>query len=414
MQKIKGLFHRWFKLDFHYVAKNSFWLVSNQVIGALSSLILTIVFAHFVSKDDFGTYKYIISIMGIISVFTLSGMNTSVIQAVARGFEGTYKRSIIVQLKWSIIPCVASLAVALYYTYFGNFTLAIPLFVVAFAAPLSSVANTFMALLMGKKQFKTYSIYSIITAIFYLVWMAGIVFLGGKSIALASGYVLVSLITSGLFYFVTNKKFPANDKNDESAIGYGKHLSLMNVLSGVAAQVDSILIFHLLGPANLAIYSFATNIPERIRVMFNFTGTLVLPSLANKTIDEAQASITRKIITMILIAAGVILVYIVAAPFIYKILFPQYMDSVIYSRIFSLSMFAIATNISLSTLFSQRLKGELYIFTTFNPIIRIVLLAVFIYFFGLWGAIVSRIIASTVNLLSSIYLVYRKKPRAFI
>ena len=38
---------------------------------------------------------------------------------------------------------------------------------------------------------------------------------------------------------------------------YGKHVSIMSAVGTLANQLDNILVYHLLGPASLALYSFS-------------------------------------------------------------------------------------------------------------------------------------------------------------
>ena len=101
----KGLrfLERYTKTDMVYLAKNSFWMNSNTVITSGFSFILSIAFAHLVSKETYGVYQFLISISSIIGGLTLIGMNSAVTQAVARGFEGVLRESVKVQLKFGLL-----------------------------------------------------------------------------------------------------------------------------------------------------------------------------------------------------------------------------------------------------------------------------------------------------------------------
>ena len=78
------------KTDMVYLFHGGFWLTVGQVVTTLSVLALGIVFANVLPKDVYGTYKYLLAIAGIFSLFTLPGMNVALIRAVARGFGGSY------------------------------------------------------------------------------------------------------------------------------------------------------------------------------------------------------------------------------------------------------------------------------------------------------------------------------------
>src|SRR4051812_37889883 len=83
---------RWgrvFKTDLSYLARGSFWLAIGQMATSACSLLLTVAFANIFTKDGYGTYKYVLSIAGLLSVFSLSGYGDGIIRASARGHDST-------------------------------------------------------------------------------------------------------------------------------------------------------------------------------------------------------------------------------------------------------------------------------------------------------------------------------------
>ena len=124
------------------------------ILLILFFLILSILFANFVSKDIFGIYKYIISITAIAGVFSLTGMNVAVMRAVAQGFDGIFKKSLIEQFKWSWPQFFFLLSFGAYYLYQNNLTYGLAFLIISIFAPLSGIANTYNAVLYGKKDFR--------------------------------------------------------------------------------------------------------------------------------------------------------------------------------------------------------------------------------------------------------------------
>ena len=91
------------KTDMTYMAKGGFWLTFAQVISSISSLLLTLAFASMVTKEVYGTYKYIFSLFALLSIPTLSGMGTAITQSVARGFEGSVIPAFKEKIKWGAL-----------------------------------------------------------------------------------------------------------------------------------------------------------------------------------------------------------------------------------------------------------------------------------------------------------------------
>ena len=195
MEKLKNKiisFLRWSerytKTDMVYLAKGGFWLNANMVITSIFAFVLSIAFARLVSKEVYGTYQFVISVSSIIGAFTLTGMNTSVTQAVARGFEKVFPDSVKIQIKFGIIPVVIGLGISIYYLINQNLILSASLVVVALLLPLTNALNTWAAFLGGKKEFGDYFKYSQIVNIAYY---AGIT-------------LIILFITTAIFLVIAN------------------------------------------------------------------------------------------------------------------------------------------------------------------------------------------------------------------
>ena len=87
------------KADMLYIAKGGFWVMFGQGMNAILSLGLLVAFANFLPKETYGTYRYILSIAGMLSIFTLTGMNSAVSRSVARGSIGILNQTVNYQLK---------------------------------------------------------------------------------------------------------------------------------------------------------------------------------------------------------------------------------------------------------------------------------------------------------------------------
>ena len=186
-------------------------------------------------------------------------------------------------------------------------------------------------------------------------------------------------------------------------ISYGKHLSVIGAMNLFSIQLDNILIYHLLGPTSLALFSFATMIPERIRTFFGFISSLALPKIAERDQSNTQINLKQKIVQLIIVGLSISLVYIIFVPPLFHWLFPQYNDAILYSQIFSLSLIAIALNISNTALIAQRKQTELYYINTITPIGKIILTILGVWYLGILGAVISRIVGYVMSLLFTSY-----------
>lgn len=388
---------RYTKADMIYFAKGGFWSNMNFIVSSIVGLVLSVAFANLVSKETYGTYQYILSFISIVGVFSLAGMNPAITQSVSRGFEGTLKSSIWPQFKWNGLVASLSLGLSIYY-FLNN----APIFGWSFLIssvliPINNVANSYIAYLSGKKEFKRIFIYS---SYFNFVYLGVMIFVAtsNNALILVISYLTLSTVTNIILYFFALRKVPPNDNNDPQALPYAKHLSLMNILGTIAQKIDSILVFHYLGAAELAIYSFSKIIPDKVLAFFkSFLGT-ALPKLSSKKPSDIKINLQTQIWQLIFISLVVALGLFFVLPLVYKILFPNYIDSIFFAGLYSFSMVAIAAQLPSIVLISQKATKELYLVNTVNPIIHIVILFVMVTSFGILGAVLAKVVNQILSL----------------
>ncbi len=396
---------RYTKTDMIYFSKSIGWLNLSFIFVSIVGFGLSVIFAHFVSKDVYGTYQYILSISGIITAFTLTGMNPAVVRSVAQGNDGDLRYTTNIQFKWSILPFIISLGIGGYYFVMGNNTIALFALIIGAVIPITNATNTFLPYLNGKKDFKTTFIYNTILYGFYALSMTAIIFWKPTLFSLVLGYFISNMLVNVVLYFRVVRPIPLGAPRGTDTISYGKHLSVINFLGTISGRVDNILIFHYLGPIELAIYSFAKVFPDRLGGVFKSIGSIALPKFAEQKIASVRSTILAKTLQLIFIILLLIVVYMIAAPYLYMLFFPKYTDAISYSRIFSLSLITAAANIPIAALIAQKLKKQLYIFNIIHPLISMTLIFIGVYFYGIWGVILARVFSGILYLFLSVILI---------
>ena len=399
MENLHNIVYQWlrrsesfFKTDMVYVASGGFWLTLGYIISSLTGLALSIGFANLVSKEVFGHYKFILSLISFIGAFSLVGMGAAVTQAVSRGFEGALSYGIRTSLKWGILPTVISSVGSVYYFINGNTSLAISLFVAGILSTFISAITLYGSFISGKKDFKTNTLYSIIRSIITVGFMLLIMVIFKNEVLIVIAYFASIALSALYFHWKTIKKYQPNNKIDPDTSSYSKHLSAMNVIGTMAEYLDKILIFHFFGAAQLAIYSFAIAIPTQLRSYNKVLGTMVFPKASNTPISVLQQILPRKAAVMFAVAIVGVVAYFFLAPYIYEIFFPQYLESVKFSQIYGLTFLVIPAMFFNQALLAHMRKRELYITKVGVPIVKIIMLVILLPIFGIWGAIISLLV----------------------
>ena len=398
--------------DMIYVAKGGFWLTFNRIISSAATFLLAITFANLLPKEAYGIYKYILSIAGILTIFTLPGMDQAITQTVARGYEGSLTLILKTKIKWGLLAGLTSLIFAVYYHLNNNPLLAASFLIAAVFLPFVDLFDIYNSFLKGKKNFKFSAQYQMISQMAATIILI-ITLLITKNIPLVLLAYFASWIGLRFIFFKTTlRKFSPNQNIDPQTISYGKHLSLASVFGIISSQIDKILVFHYLGAIELAIYSFAIAIPEQIKGFSSSLAFLMLPKFSEKKINEIKTGIKNKIIKLFFLGILVVGLYILIAPFIYNTFFPQYKESIFYSRLFALSMLNVALMPSDVFLVAKKKIKEQYLSNFIQSIFKIIIMAIFILWQGLLGLIIARILSRFFGSLINLFFYYRSSSDA--
>ncbi|MCR4322478.1 MAG: oligosaccharide flippase family protein [Candidatus Azambacteria bacterium] len=395
------------KTDMVYFAKGSFWLTGGQVLSSVAVFLLAVAFARFIPKETYGTYKYILSIVGILTVTTLRGMDGALTQAVAQANEGTLLPALKAKIRWGMLGAIGSIFFALYNYFMGNEVLTISFLVVAVFLPFMDSLGIYNAFLQGKKQFKTSATYTTASQI-----LAAIILIATVAITKNLYIILFAYFASWTFlklFFFTHaiKKFPPNQKADPSTLSYGKHSSVVSITATVISSFDSIIMFHYLGSIELAVYAFALAPVVQLRGLFNQIPILAIPKLAQRPAREIRQILWKRFFALFAAGSVIAASYIIAAPYLFSVFFPRYLESVALSQVFSLSIPIALANTILGAAISSKLtstpKKLLYLWNIPN-IIFVIFVLIFIQPFGTMGVVVSRLVSLLSGVLIALYI----------
>lgn len=413
MENLKLRFHsllkrseKIFKTDMVYLASGGFWLGVGQVFSWGSGFLLTLALANLMSKESYGLYRLALSIMGILSIFTISGINDSLIRSIAKGFDGSLWPATWARIKGGAVGGVAALAVAAYYLAHANMPLAIACALIGAFMPFFEPFGNFGAYLQGKKDFRRLTLYGTCNQLFAVTVLVATVFLTHNFIfvllAYLGSYTLVRLAT---YLWIIIKMRPAATK-DPGVVRYGTHLSLMGIIVTVASQIDRIILFHFLGPADVASYSIAIAPPDQVKQGLNIMAKLIYPRFSGHSEAAIKSNISNKVILFGLAAAAGVGVYVVLAPYFFDIFFSQYRNVVFISQLFSLSMFnAVFGPVELFMEAHAKIKEQYWV-NGITSTFQIVSMVVGTIYFGLIGLIVARMITRFVGGFTFLYFYY--------
>jgi len=402
---------QYFKTDMVYLAQGGFWLTLGTVSASIASLVLAVAFANLLHPETYGVYKFVLSIVAILTLATLPGIDTAYVRAVARGKENIFL-PLLTEMRWGVLGAVASLTFAGYYFFQGNNMLALAFVVTAVFIPVMDPLALYDQLFSGRRAFSTSTKLGLIARLATTLVIIGTLFFWPTLIAVLLAYLAGWTIIRGIFFWYSVKAYKPNQERDESIPTYGKHLTFMKGAGTIAGSLGSILLFHVGGGSALAIYTLALAPVEQLRGLLGFIEPLIFPKLAHDNWRVSSFSaFMRKTAGFFVVLGSGIAFYIVAAPFLFSLVFPKYAASIIYSQVLAPTLLLSASTLLLSIIL--RAKGEtrkLYISSIVSIIATLAFTPLATYLLGIWGLIGSIFALKTVETLTLIYLTFRSAP----
>jgi len=389
-------------LDIKWYIKNSMYLILTNIIIIVSNFLLSVALARLLTKELYGLWNFIFSILSILAIFTLPGMNIAITQAVARGYDRVLIEGIKEKFKWSMLGSIVISGVGAYY-FLNSFTLLGMCFMISsLFFPFYQIFQTYTAFLYGKMQFNIIAKYHIILQILSILVVLPVIYLTRNLIFILITYLTCNVLLNGYFLQTTLKKMK-NHNSDKEAISFGKHLTLQIIPSEIIARGDMIIIGVLLGFPELAVYSIAKGFSTVIKMLMMPIISLTFPKLAKMSEENAYLVVKKNFLYLVIFTIIVCGILIALCPYIITFIYSQkYTDSILYTQILLVSLiFGIPTTIFGKALFpSQRKVKELYKIKLFHTGIELPILIILILKFGLLGVVVAKVLS---NLLVMIY-----------
>lgn len=385
-----------------YVAKGSFWWVAGKAGVFFISFVAMVAFANWLPKEDFGTYQFIIAGLALFAIFTLPGLNTALIKSIAQKKEGTLELAVREKIKWGTIGSFLSLGLAGWYFLQGNNLLAAAFLLGAVFVPFKQTFSVFAAFWNGRKEFDLQAKYQLISASLSALFLIPTIYPTNNVLIIIAVFLASHTFFDFLLYKKTKRQV-INNEQDPKAISFGKNLTLINALQTAAEYIDKIIIWKFLGAVPVAIYAFAQLPIQKVRDMLPIT-PLALPKLGENKIDEQRKKgVISKFLRLFVFTIPVAAVLALIAPFLYRLFFPQYMESVVYFQALSV-LIALSPFLLLNAaLIAEIKKKALYITNTGAPFLKIILFFAFVPHFGIWGIVISILIAELLRGLLALY-----------
>lgn len=384
-----------FRFDARYFIKGGFWLTTTQGFVVLSGLVTTALFAHFLSPEQYGIYKYLIGLAAIFATFSLTGLGQSIFQTAAKKYLGFYRETFKLNALYNIGVIASAALGGTYYLINENLTLGVGCFLIAFLQPLINQFQYIPAVLNGTKRFKEATLQQIFRTLFVTTASLIALFFTANILILFATYLTAQAIGSFISERYHRPQDPTPTPPDifQKYISYAKHTSVRNTIGILAQRLDTVIVFTQLGAAELATYAIAMVIPEQIKGSLKSLSTLLLSKYASTTHHQIHTSgLLKRSLQLIVLLIFITASYFFLSPYVYEIIFPQYPSAISLTQLYSLVFVTYVVYLPYSLLSVQLAEKQLYLLNIGGSIFQTILFILIIPTMGIVGAILVKLI----------------------
>jgi O-antigen/teichoic acid export membrane protein len=302
-------------------------------------LTATYFLARSMSKDVFGEYNMVLNMVGILTIFSLSGLNNSIMQAVARGYTGTYRATVPIAFGSSFLGSTTLLGAGTWYWMQGQAQLGQGLLVAAVLFPFAHGLVQWKSVVTGSGKFGQLLIHDGLTSILSsgLIIAAVLKYRGQYVIP-----IILALIVPAIYNVVLTvakyRQIPADAPVEKENFLYGIKTTFYSGLGAIGTNLDRVLLFFFLSPAALAVFVAAGRIPDLLSGTMQDVSAVLAPRMAK---HESYTKQLDRIFGVLSLTYGIVIVLFgfTGMPYVVTFLFGNnYTDAIPYAQALTCSV----------------------------------------------------------------------------
>ncbi len=380
------------KLEKHRsLIQNVFYLASLRGLQITLALASTYFVVRALSKESFGEYHFILSCIGILTIFSLKDLNNSIMQAIARGFAGTYRKAVPISFLGSCISSVILAGLAGWYFYYENSALGLGFAIAACLFPFTHGLMQWNSIHMGAEKFGSYFLHnSLALLIMYPLIIGGVLIYPGTILIPLTFVLLIPAIQNICLTILSYRKIPADAPVENGNIEYGIKTTFYSALNIAAMHIDKLLLFFFLSPVILATYVAAERVADLFRNLAQDLSVVLAPKFAKY--DHYTSTLDRYLKIFVFAYGSIIIIFaFTVLPWLMTLLFgANYADAIPYAQ----ALLCSVTIGNMATLKFRFIRSKIDTVsfrnvTVYTSLGRIIASLILIPWLGITGAVIS-------------------------
>jgi len=259
---------------------NSFWVSFRYVVIAVIGLAVSVAFAHLATKETFGQYQFILSIVAIFYVFSLTGLNIAALKSVSQGKSGSVSKAVRLSFLGSVFAIPFLVGYGIYILTVGNYSASVgwAFVLLGLLFPFLYASNTWYVHYEGRLLFRPVAIRTIassaVTAILLFVGLWNHMSVFWLSVI----WFFSTALFSWFFYWEVlreEKKFVQG--KDELDVRYGLWVSFQKFVVSLTENIPTLAISFFIGFEAVANFQIASVFVGAVSGLLGALTAMALP-----------------------------------------------------------------------------------------------------------------------------------------
>lgn len=289
-----------------YTLRNAPWTLIASLSSGLSNYIIILVLSGAFGLAAGGEFRLFLSIMGVLSIFTLTDTGKIAVKYLVLGDSGVVRPLLLNRMRWAVAGIVAGAVTAAVFYQRGN-ALWLPVLAGALLLPLTYPTDMYAQINQARRQFHLNALYSVAkyTSLVLLalaatrIDMSVPLFLIVYSVMIAGYHIL----------FLTRHKetFEQANPNARSYIREGIQLSGSGLFPLLMESADKFLISYFFGLEALGLYAIGVSTGRLFLNLVKPTLAIYFPILVKTRPDARLLLVSLVVLTGIGIVAALLM-----------------------------------------------------------------------------------------------------------
>lgn len=276
---IESIVRRNIGSEMKFLIKSSFWLNLEKGWRMVSELGILVLLTRLTDLKVVGQYELLTSVYSLMAILAITGFNSSLLRALATGYDGTLREIMRLSWRWSGVGTAVLIVAGWWCWQFGNREIGWGLLMTAPVFPWYTVLRRWDVILQAKERFAERSAYYAISSMGLLAAVGAAIWWYRDSIVIPFTVLVVVQTIFNIIFFNRAKRLVVGREIEPGWMKSGYKLFVSELFNVMYSKLDRLVLAGWLGLEALAIYGIATKIGEGLKLVLGGVVSAYVPRL---------------------------------------------------------------------------------------------------------------------------------------